>query len=87
VRRQQLKRFAADLGEIGRRGFGFAADNRVFRHPRQSPGARRRSTIQYCPIYSPQTGAQCFMDTTLNYAIGALVFFGVVAVALAFLVW
>jgi hypothetical protein len=33
------------------------------------------------------SGAQCAMDTTLNYAIGAVILAGALAIALAFLVW
>jgi hypothetical protein len=40
-----------------------------------------------CPGNGRRIGAHCFMDTTLNYAIGAVVLAGALAVALAVLVW
>jgi hypothetical protein len=40
-----------------------------------------------CPGVGRQSGAQCFMDKTMNLAIGGLLLAGALAFVLAILVW
>jgi hypothetical protein len=44
-------------------------------------------TAQPGPGIGAGKGARSFMDTTLNYAIGVVLFAGAVAIGLAILVW
>jgi hypothetical protein len=51
------------------------------------PGPRRTADFAEFPGFVPGSGARWSMDTTLNYAIGAVLVVGALAVVLAVMIW